>query len=160
MSIWSSISDAFKSAYHAVAGAAETAYDAVSGAAETAWNFATNVVEHGALSTAEGVDIFADGWEKVFSGDIQNGFNAVGLGMLKAAGMDALNLGPQYEHAIGNAALWSLQQSKLTSSQICFSKYLEGVIEEFGREGIRWDPSMEDPARTGATQLPWINLAC
>lgn len=144
MDIFDSIGDAFKSAADAVA------------------DVATKI----AVVTVNGANLFGSGWKDVFSGNIQQGFSEIGIGLAAAVGvpvpgMDMSQLGETYADILGQAAQWGLQEYHTTNQLQCYSAYkakVEGLLQS---KSIPWNnDTMESKLREGAVSLGFIDMNC
>jgi hypothetical protein len=143
MSFWGSVGNAFKDA----------------------WDSTEGVADKIALATANGVNVFANGWKDVFSGDFQQGIHNIAAGLFLTLGVppEPPVQGSQLDEALGSAALWSLQQytANGSSTELCFSIYAAHVKSNFAALGITWvDTTMDVTLQQGAANFPWINMNC
>ena len=149
MGFFDDIGNAFKSAYEAVADAADGA-----------WSFAKKVLTNASLTIADGANLFVSGWRDVFSGNFQQGLSKIAVGLVEAVGLLPTKYASRYEDALGQASLWSLQQSKTRDKQICFSEYVEQVKQNFKRLDLDWTDKMPDILKQNLHDMPWINPGC
>lgn len=154
------IKDAGESAGNAIKNAGESAGNAIKDAGGSAFDFTKHVAQSGALALADGGNLFGNGWHEVFSGNFQRGLSDIAMGMAEAVGIIPGSMVKQYEQALGEASLWSLQQSKKTNHKVCFSAYRAQVIGNIGKMKLQWAGSMENNLREGIKQMPWIDANC
>jgi hypothetical protein len=158
--IFDDIGNAFKTAGGAVADAAKSAASQVADAGGEAWSFSDKVLVSGALALADGANIFQSGWRDVFSGNFEKGLAEMGVGLCEMAGVLPPQYASYYEEVLGQASLWSLQQSKTRDKQICFSEYVGQVKQNIERQNLKWTDNMPDVLRGNLHDMPWINPGC
>jgi hypothetical protein len=144
----SDIGDAFKKAGSAIKDAGESTFD---------WS--KKAFETGALAMADGANLFGHGWQEVFSGNFQNGIRDVAFGMAECLGLPP-QIAKQYEEAVGESSLWSLQESKNRNALVCYTEFRAKTEDNIHRLGLRWTDSMDANLRSEVPQMPWINPGC
>jgi hypothetical protein len=160
MSLLNTIAHGVEGAASAVAGAAQTAAGAVGGTVVKVYDAVGDAVESAALATADGANLFAAGWRDVFGGSFKDGLAEIGVGLGETVGVVPPSVASRYEQAVGAASLWALRQAHQASDKTCYGTYRTQVQAEIARLGLTWNAGMDDPLRSGAAQMPWIDLGC